>query len=379
VPLPAGRGSLPSEATHFLQRARILDATAHAVASGGYGSTSTERICRRAGVSSRTFYEHFTGKEDAVLWAFDAAASYAVPRIVAAFRAQEEWAAGVDAALGAYLAIMDCDHAWAVLCLVELPGVATDVAARRRVLLAPLVAALSAGHSADGPISPSDVIAAIDGVLRERLLRDAAAPLLELRGELLMLALCPYLGRQRASGWLERTAEPPPAPVDLERATRATELVGASATTAALQRLVDEAIAERDGPALWRVVLGLHERRGRGEVVPWWLERRVLDGLAEASFFGMPVDDMEAQGWGPPTPAQRVLRFVAEHPGCSGQEIRQALGFTHLSQVSRVLNALAEEGLVARRRPRGRANAWVAVTENADPGTTKETLVDHES
>jgi transcription initiation factor IIE alpha subunit len=113
--------------------------------------------------------------------------------------------------------------------------------------------------------------------------------------------------------------------------------------------------------------------------VPWWLERRVLDGLTEASFFGMPVGDMEAQGWGPPTPAQRVLRFVADHPGCSGQEIRRALGFAHLSQVSRVLNALAEEGLVARRRPRGRANAWVAVTGKADSETTKETVVDHES
>jgi AcrR family transcriptional regulator len=377
--LPAGRGSLPSEATHFLQRARILDATAHAVASGGYGATSTERICRRAGVSSRTFYEHFTGKEDAVLWAFDAAASYAVPRILAAFRAQDEWAAGVDAALGAYLAIMDCDRAWAVLCLVELPGVATDVAARRRTLLAPLVAALSAGRPVDGPIAPTDVIAAIDGILRERLLRDPAAPLLELRGELLMLALCPYLGSERARTWLARTVTPPPPPVDLERATLATELVGASESAGALERLVDEAIAGRDGPALWRVVLGLHERRSRGEAVPWGLERRVLDGLAQASFFGMPVDDMEARGWGPPTPAQRVLRFVAAHPGCSGQEIRRALGFAHLSQVSRVLNALAEEGLVARRRPRGRANAWVATNGERDRETTKETLVDHET
>ena len=57
-------------------------------------------------------------------------------------------------------------------------------------------------------------------------------------------------------------------------------------------------------------------------------------------------------------PGERVLRYVAEHPGCSGQEIRQALGFAHLPQVSRVLHALSDEGLVARRAPRGRANAW---------------------
>ena len=93
--------------------------------------------------SSRTFYEHFTDKQDAVLWAFDAAAAYAVPRILAAFTGQDAWAAGVDAALQTYLAIMDCDRAWAVLCLVELPGVATGVGERREALLAPLMAALS--------------------------------------------------------------------------------------------------------------------------------------------------------------------------------------------------------------------------------------------
>jgi AcrR family transcriptional regulator len=361
--LPAGRGSLPSEATRFLQRARILDATARVVARDGYAATSAEQIRRRAGVSSRTFYEHFTGKEDAVVWAFDAAATYTVPRIVAAFRAEEEWAAGVDAALRAYLAIMDCDRAWAVLCLVELPGVATEVAARRRVLLAPLVAALAAARPVDGPIPPTDVIAAIDGILRERLLHDPATPLLGLRDELLALALSPYLGAQRAQRWIDRAAPAPAPAVDLERARRATDLVGERASSARLEALVDEAIADRDGPALWRVVLGLHARRSRGEPVPWRLERRVLDGLQEASFFGMPVRDMEASGWGPPTPAQRVLRYVAAHPGCSGQEIRAALGFTHLSQVSRVLNSLADEGLVARRRSRGRANAWVEVGE----------------
>ena len=46
--LPAGRGSLPVEATRFLQRARILDATAQAVAQDGYAATS---VCE-AGVES---------------------------------------------------------------------------------------------------------------------------------------------------------------------------------------------------------------------------------------------------------------------------------------------------------------------------------------
>lgn len=370
--LPAGRGSLPVEATRFLQRARILDATAQTVAEDGYAATSADRIRRRAGVSSRTFYEHFADKQDAVLWAFDAAATFAVPRIVAAFAEQDAWAVGVDAALQTYLAIMDCDRAWAVLCLVELPGVATGMGERRDALLAPLVAAVSQAVPAGSLVPAADVVAAVDGVVRERLLRDEDADLQGLRPELLALALSPYLGAERARRLIDRAPPVSRAPVDLTRAGRAAELVEGPAD--ALARLVDEAVAERDGPALWRVVLGLHDRRARGEAVPWQLERRVLDGLAQASFFGMPVRDMEAAGWGPPTPGERVLRYVAAHPGCSGQEIRAALGFAHLSQVTRVLHVLRDEGLVARRTPRGRANAWVVSGPVHGSGDTKRDI-----
>lgn len=370
--LPAGRGSLPVEATRFLQRARILDATAQAVAEEGYAATSADRIRRRAGVSSRTFYEHFTDKQDAVLWAFDAAATFAVPRIVAAFAAQDAWAVGVDAALQTYLAIMDCDRAWAVLCVVELPGVATGMGERRDALLAPLIAALSQAVPAGSLVPAADVVAAVDGVVRERLLRDEDADFLGLRPELLALALSPYVGADRARSFLERESVVPESAVDLTRARRAAELV--DGPEGALAALVEEAVAQRDGPALWRVMLGLHDRRSRGEAVPWPLERRVLDGLAQASFFGMPVRDMEAAGWGPPTPRERVLRYVAEHPGRSGQEIRLALGFAHLSQVSRLLHALADEGLVMRREPRGRSNAWVATGSRHSSRDTKRDI-----
>ncbi len=372
--LPAGHGSLPMEATRFLQRARILDATARAVAEEGYAATSADRIRRRAGVSSRTFYEHFTDKQDAVLWAFDAAATFAVPRIVAAFAAQDAWVAGVDAALQTYLAIMDCDRAWTVLCLVELPGVATGVSERRAALMAPLMAALSQAVPPGSLVPAADVVAAVDGVVRERLLSDEDAGLVGLRPELLTLALSPYIGARRARSHLDREPTPARGSVDLTRARRAAELVDGPAD--ALAALVDEAIAERDGPALWRVVLGLHDRRGRGEPVSWPLERRVLDGLEKALFFGMPVRDMEAAGWGLPTPRERVLRYVAAHAGCSGQEIRLALGFAHLSQVSRLLQTLRDEGLVARREPRGRANAWVVTGRYTVPETPKGTSMD---
>src|ERR1044071_2679595 len=122
APLPEGRGSLPPEATAFLQRARILDATARLVAERGYTQASVEEIRRRAGVSRRTFYAHFDGKEDAVVAAFDAVVAYVVPRLVDTFRAAPGWGGAIDATVAAYLALAECDGAWAAFCVVELPG-----------------------------------------------------------------------------------------------------------------------------------------------------------------------------------------------------------------------------------------------------------------
>jgi AcrR family transcriptional regulator len=352
--LPAGRGSLPAEATRFLQRARLLDATAETVAELGYAGASIDAIRSRAGVSARTFYEHFASKEEAVGWAFDAAASYALPRVLGAIRGQREWAAGLDAALTTYLAIVDCDRAWARLCLVELPG---SVRTRRRQRLEPLIAELPAG----APVPARDAIAAVDGVLRERLI-DGVPRLQALREELLALLLSPTLGPAGVRRLLER---PPtrPAEVDpLGRARRIAELIEQLPTGApSLEVELQAADAERDGPALWRAVLAFHDLRSRGRPFDWRLERLALDGLEAASFFGLPVRAMgngAASEWLVPSPAQRCLRFVAEHPGCSGQDVRQALGIAHLSQVSRLLAALRREGLVVSRRRGGRANAW---------------------
>jgi AcrR family transcriptional regulator len=366
--LPAGHRSLPIEATRFMQRARILDATALMVAERGYAGASINAIRSRAGVSARTFYEHFDRKEEVALAAFDAAAGYTVPRIVNAFRSHEDWAGGVDVALGTYLAILDCDRAWAVLCLVELPVIGTDAAVRRRASLAPLITALRAAPAADCPVAIPVVLAAVDGILRDRLLREDGGGLQDLRDELVGLVLSVCLGRQRARQWISGRVAEPVAPARLGRAARAADIVARlddRQTSAELEAVVDEAVAARDGAALWRIVVGLHGRRLRHEPVPWALERRVLEGLREAWFFGMPVRDMQGSGWGVPTPAARTLAYIGEHPGATSQEVRRALGFSDLSQVSRLLARLQREGLLVRGAPRGRANAWL-LTDSGD-------------
>ncbi len=64
VRLPPGRHGLPADLVRAHQRQRLLEAAAKALAEEGYGRITAARVTELAGVSSRTFYQHF---ED--LWA----------------------------------------------------------------------------------------------------------------------------------------------------------------------------------------------------------------------------------------------------------------------------------------------------------------------
>lgn len=68
--LPQHRHDLGRERVGLIQRARILVATTDEVFERGYGASSGASIRKRAGVSSRTFYEHYADKEEAFLGLF---------------------------------------------------------------------------------------------------------------------------------------------------------------------------------------------------------------------------------------------------------------------------------------------------------------------
>jgi AcrR family transcriptional regulator len=303
-------------ATAFLQRARILDATARLVAERGYARASVEEIRQRAGVSRRTFYKHFGGKEDAVVTAFDAVVAYVLPRLVEAFRGAPDWAGAIDATVAAYLALAECDGSWAAFCVVELPGAGRRAMARRDAALRRLTDEL--GPSAD----LHGIIAALDTQLRARL-----------GGE----------GLSADAGFLRETEA---------RAAAVADTLRASDWLAARAALVRG--AERgDGPVLYRALLALGELGGGVRPAPPEdLERLILDALPHAAFFGLPLEAVsrgEPGPWSVPSPALRCLNHVCQHPDATASEIRAALGLAHLSTVTRQLNRLEAAGLVRRR------------------------------
>src|SRR5947199_7300472 len=60
---PRGHGGRPSRLESAQLSDRILDVATALFLSDGFGATSIEAVARRAGISKRTFYHRFRGKE----------------------------------------------------------------------------------------------------------------------------------------------------------------------------------------------------------------------------------------------------------------------------------------------------------------------------
>jgi AcrR family transcriptional regulator len=287
--------ALPQEAQAFHLRARIVDAAVREIAERGYAGTTTEAIAERAGVSRRAFYATFADKEEALIWAYDAAAAYAIPQILRALHAERSWARGAAAALSTYLAILDCDRAWALACLRDVPAAGERVRAARDAVRAPVLDALQgpAARPAAGGVGVETMLTAIDAITVDGIRYDPEQPLLARQAELAAFALAPFAGRSNDGG----EAAPP----TVRRSTESDEIESlldrGAGGEAALELVVREAASLRDGPSLWRVIAAVQRRRVVGEAVGGRAEELALEALGEAWFFGLALDDDdEAQG-----------------------------------------------------------------------------------
>jgi AcrR family transcriptional regulator len=84
-------------------RARLLQAMAHVAAAHGLAATSIAAVVAEAGVSKRTFYEHFADKDACFLELYRAASASALRTLRESVQAERPWQEQVEHALGAYL------------------------------------------------------------------------------------------------------------------------------------------------------------------------------------------------------------------------------------------------------------------------------------
>lgn len=202
--LPSGRHGLPRSYVIRNQRERILDAVVHVVSDRGYSTLTIEDVVAYAGVSRRTFYDHFANKEEAFLAAYDLIVEQLVAAVTASYASGSTWVHQVRRGLGAFLEALAIEPTIAHVCIVEILAAGPRALDRRAKALDGFRAFLipAAADPEVEPLVPSiaaeTVIGGVYEVIYTRVLAGQAAELPELLPELLHGVLLPYVGAEIA-------------------------------------------------------------------------------------------------------------------------------------------------------------------------------------
>jgi AcrR family transcriptional regulator len=100
----------------------------------GYAQTTVGDVIAHAGVSRRTFYEHFTGKQDCFLAAFDLGASILFHAVREAIDPTQPTWRQVRSALHVYLTLLAGEPKFAKAALIEVYAAGPKAIARRQRL-----------------------------------------------------------------------------------------------------------------------------------------------------------------------------------------------------------------------------------------------------
>jgi AcrR family transcriptional regulator len=205
--LPPGRHGLPREFVAHNQRERLIAGLAEAVAENGYAGTTIAHITRHAAVSRRTFYEHFSSKDECFVAAYDTVMAELRQRVDQAFNQEEDWPQAVRAGIAAMLEFLTAEPHLARLSMVEALVAGPVVIERYDAAiqgLVPYFAAGRDGRSAEvlAGLSPSTEEALVGGMvslISRRIFAERTEELESLLPDLVEFALTPYLGSSEAA------------------------------------------------------------------------------------------------------------------------------------------------------------------------------------
>jgi len=280
-----------------LQRARLIAAMVDVVAQRGAGSVTVAHVVERSGVSRRTFYEHFTDREDCLLATFERALTLASQRVVPAYEVEKSWRERMRAGLLALLCFCDEEPSSGRMLVCESQASGERVAERRARLLARLTRTVDQGRREGkaeniSPLAAEGTVGGVLAVIQARLTETKHKPLIALTNELMSMIVLPYLGPAAARRELDCSL---PAP----------------------------ASARRDG--------ALHS-----------------DPFKDA---GMRLTYRTV----------RVLMAIADNPGASNRTIGESAGIDDQGQISKLLSRLSRIGLVSNTGlgpGQGAPNVW---------------------
>ncbi|HTH80855.1 MAG TPA: TetR/AcrR family transcriptional regulator [Ramlibacter sp.] len=115
-------------------RKRVLEGMAHAVSRKGFADTTIADIVAEAGVSRRTFYEHFESKSECLIALYAAASRNALKVLREAIDPSHGWQTQVESALRAYFECLASNPVLVRTLFIEILHLGPEgLQARRRV------------------------------------------------------------------------------------------------------------------------------------------------------------------------------------------------------------------------------------------------------
>ncbi len=197
--LPRGPHGLDRDVVMASQRGRLLSAFVEEASEKGYNAVTIADIVRRAGTAKRTFYQHFTDKEDCYLQAFDVTSRLLITDLVRAADVAEDPIERIRVGVGAYIDGMRQMPYFAKLFLTESLA-AGEVIADRWMSWVDLLAdglvgwriASRVTHPEVPPMSKMQAVAVISGInelVRFEIRRSGVEGLVDIQPELTELAV----------------------------------------------------------------------------------------------------------------------------------------------------------------------------------------------
>ena len=113
-------------------RGRLISAMARTLATRSYAELTIADVVAEAGVSRRTFYEHFDGKPACFIALYEAATRQSLQVLRLAVDPARPWHAQVSAVLGAYLGALAASPALTRTLLVEVLQLGAEGLVARR-------------------------------------------------------------------------------------------------------------------------------------------------------------------------------------------------------------------------------------------------------
>jgi AcrR family transcriptional regulator len=203
--LPSGRHGLPRSFVENNQRQRVLRAVVEVASGAGYGGLTVRDVITRAGVSRRTFYEHFENKEQAFLAAYDLVVGRLAEEVQASSSRGRSWCERISLGLSTFLDRLAGDPALAHLCVVEVLAAGPAALAGRAAAMDAFRTFLEPGLE-EAPVgmpipalAPETAIGGTYEVVYSLVLQGRTAELPMLLPDLLQIILLPFVGPETAA------------------------------------------------------------------------------------------------------------------------------------------------------------------------------------